>query len=135
MQFNITTDYAVRTVLYLATIQKVTSAGEISEAMSIPQDYITVLSKRLRDGGVLQAHRGAGGGYCLARDPREITLKDIIRLMESTDRINRCLEDDSYCSRGAAEVCPVRQVYLRLQRMFTDVLDSVTIDDLVRQPG
>lgn len=130
---NITTDYAIRTVLYLASCNKVTSAAEISSAMAIPLNYITVLTKHLRDGGIIQTMHGNGGGYCLAREPKDIKLDEIIRLMESSVCINRCLEDDHYCSRGATDTCPVRRYYIKLQSLLTEWLSAVTVDDLMQQ--
>lgn len=131
MQLNVTTDYAIRTVLYLAMRGEVVSSIEISETMKIPQEYILVLTKRLRDAGVLRSVRGQNGGYALAREPWDVSLREIINIMEGTTRINRCLEDDHYCSRHAVDNCPVRANYEKLQRVLDDMLSGITIESLM----
>lgn len=130
MQLNITTDYAVRSVLYLATIGRMAAAPEISERMHIPRQYLTTMARRLKDAGLIRAQGGKCGGYMLARPPEAITLLDVIRATEGTMNLNRCLEHDKYCSRFATEDCPVREVYTDLQEMVENYLGGVTMADL-----
>lgn len=59
MQLNLTTDYAIRTALFLAKEQRIVSSQEISVAMHIPQAYLLKIAKVLAEAGILQAHRGA----------------------------------------------------------------------------
>jgi Rrf2 family protein len=132
MQINVTTDYAIRTVLYLALRGgEVVTSAEISQTMKIPQEYIITLTKRLRDNGILRTERGTKGGYALNKEPWNITLWEIVNVMEGTTRINRCLEGDHYCSRHAIETCPVRKNYEKLQQIFDDTLSGITIESLM----
>lgn len=131
MQLNITTDYAIRTVLYLANRSKLASSSEISSAMKIPQNYIVILTRRLREAGILRTVRGKDGGYALNRNPCDITLYEIIVIMEGTLKINRCLEPDHYCSYQATEHCPVREKYQALQHLFEDFLTGITMESLL----
>ena len=110
MQLKITTDYAIRMILYLAQNESViVSATEIAQAMKIPHSYLIQIGAVLKKSGLIQAHSGRLGGYSLAEPSDTITLYDIVAVMESTTLINRCLESDSYCSRSAAEFCPDRK--------------------------
>lgn len=131
MQLNITTDYAIRTVLYLANRNKLVSSTEISDAMKIPQNYIVILTRRLRDAGILRTERGKDGGYALNRKPCDITLYEIIEIMEGTLKLNRCLEPDHYCSCQATEHCLVREKYQKLQHLFDNFLSDITIESLL----
>ena len=128
MQLKITTDYAVRTLLFLAETGRITTSIEISEAMQIPREYLVNIMRDMREGGLVQALSGAKGGYSLARAPEEITLYDVIEVMERTIRINRCLEPGEPCSRGAARYCKVRQVYQELQDEIECCFKNHTID-------
>ena len=132
MQINVTTDYAIRMVLFIAIKNEAVSSKEISEMMRIPHDYVIVLSKKLKDGGIIDSARGINGGYFLAREPWNISVFDIVNIMEGTTRINRCLEEDHYCSRNAVEGCPVRKNYEQLQMIFDDTLAGVTIESLMQ---
>ena len=62
MQFKITTDYAIRTVLYLATKNEITTSGEISQVMGIPQKYLIKLLGELRQHKLVRVHMGVKGG-------------------------------------------------------------------------
>ena len=77
MQLNITTDYAIRIVLFVALAGR-TSAPEIAPAMGIPLNYVRRVARQMRDANILRAEQGAGGGYTLARKPEGITRFDIV---------------------------------------------------------
>lgn len=134
MQLNITTDYAIRIVLFVALARR-TSAPEIAPAMGIPLNYARRIARQMRDANILRAEQGAGGGYTLARKPEDITLFDIVDYMEGTTRINRCLEPDHFCSRNGTETCPVRKSYEELQGKIDEALKSITIAQLVAACG
>ena len=131
MQLNITTDYAIRTVLFLAIKKDVVSSSEISAAMKIPQNYILVLTKRLREAGIIDTIRGSNGGFVLKKEPWDISIHDIIQAMEGTTKINRCLEEDHSCSRHAIDTCPVRKNYEKFQTIFDDYMNGITIESLM----
>ena len=131
MQLNVTTDYAIRTILLLAMKDEPVTSQEISQTMKIPKDYVITMMKRLKDQRIVESRRGITGGYRLTKDPWDISLLEIIKTMEGTTKINRCLEKDHYCSRKAAETCPVRAHYEKLQRLIDDNLSSITIDCLI----
>lgn len=131
MQINITTDYAIRIALHLARTERVTTSVEIANEMQIPQNYVPNIAKKLRNSGVILATFGPLGGYRLARPAEDISLLEIIEVMEGPLRINRCLEDDAYCSRQATEYCKVHQVYLRVQNNMREILAAQTLDKLL----
>lgn len=131
MQFKITTDYAIRTVLYLASKNEVTTSGEISEVMGIPQKYLIKLLGELRQHKLVRVHMGVKGGYTLNRNPQDISLLNIVEIVESTVKINRCLEPDCYCSREGAESCSIRKCYAVIQDYLEQSLSKITIQDLV----
>lgn len=134
MQLNILTDYAIRMVLYLAAVDRPASANEISAGMSIPQSSITTaIFPILRKTGIIAALRGTNGGYVLARRPDKISLGEIIKLMEGTTRINHCMEDDHYCSRGAIEDCPVRKFYVQIQAGIDKIFQEQTVATLLQK--
>ncbi len=131
MQFKITTDYAIRTVLYLATKNEVTTSGEISQVMSIPQKYLIKLLGELRQNQLVRVHMGVKGGYTLNKEPQDISLLDIVEITESTVKINRCLEPDCYCSREVTDTCLIRKHYVAIQNHLEKSLSQITIQDLV----
>lgn len=134
MQFNTTSDYAIRTVLCLAMYpDECCTASEIQQQMGVPATYLHKVTVQLKLAGILQATKGNGGGYRLCRSPDQISLYDILSLTEQTLEINGCLVDESFCSRHATETCPVRQAYSELTTVITNSLQQTTIGSLLRK--
>lgn len=119
MQLKISTDYAIRIVLYLAITQTAATSAEISAQMGIPQTVIATLARPLQEAGILSTQRGSGGGFTLSRRPEDISLHEIINIAEGTTRINRCLEPDGFCSRNGAPNCPVHKFYALSRIIWT----------------
>lgn len=132
MQFNITSDYAIRTVLCLAMHpNQCCTAAEIQQQMGVPAKYLYKVTVQLKQAGILRASKGNGGGYQLCRNPNEISLYDILSLTEQTLEINGCLVDESFCSRHATETCPVRRAYSELTAVMKHSLQQTTIGSLL----
>lgn len=133
MQLTLATDYALRTILYLAQQKRIVPTGEISEAMGIPKTYLVKILRDLRNQGYIVPSTGINGGYALYRKAEDITILDIIETIEATVKINRCLEEDAYayCSRFATENCPVRKFYTIVQKNMEEQLSAVTIKQLL----
>lgn len=68
----------------------------------------------------------------LAKKPTEISLYEIINVLEATTKLNRCLEVGRYCSsRFATENCPVRAFYCELQSLIEKKLQAMTVASLL----
>lgn len=131
MQFNITSDYAVRTVLYLAMNHgRPCSASELEREMGIPSQYLHKATRKLKQEHIIGTARGKDGGYILKKKADEISLYDILYLAEPTLKINACLENGE-CSAGRAKVCEVRKVLHQLNRKMEEELKHIKIGDLL----
>lgn len=130
MQLNISTDYAIRALLYLATCGRQASSSEISAEMCIPESYLYAVMGKLKRAGLVTATRGVNGGWTLAKDTESISLIDIIAVMEGSLKINKCLHDTSECSRKAAEICQVHAYYEELQGQLEKCFSDVKLSQL-----
>lgn len=131
MQLNMTTDYAIRALLQLAKSNNTLSTTKIAEEMKIPGNYLPSIIQKLREAGLVSVKRGAKGGSTLAKPASEITLFEIINAMETTTRLNKCLEDDEFCNRDATDYCKVHKVYEHMQSLLDSCMQSVTLADLI----
>lgn len=131
MQLKIQTDYAIRTLFYLTVTNRVVSTKELCENLGIAETYFPKIIVKLREKGYVVSLPGKDGGYRINMKAEDITLFDVVRLMEDTFRLNRCLEDDEFCSRNATENCPVHKFYCRFQKQMEEQFASITIHDLV----
>ena len=134
MQLTSTTDYAIRIVCYLAAQRQMISTSELSQELSVPSSYIPKITKKLKQAGIIKACEGIKGGYQIAKQPENISLRDVISCTESTMAISRCLEKEGGCSRNNIDCCKVHQILLDLQNIYNNRLESVKISDIIR-PG
>ena len=96
MQLTSTTDYAIRIVCYLAAQRQMISTSELSQKLSVPSSYIPKITKKLKQAGIIKACEGINGGYQIAKQPENISLRDVISCTESTMAISRCLLQKLY---------------------------------------
>ena len=134
MQLTSTTDYAIRIVCYLAAQRQMISTSELSQELSVPASYIPKITKKLKQAGIIKACEGIKGGYQIAKQPENISLRDVISCTESTMAISRCLEKEGGCSKNYIACCKVHQILLDLQNIYNNRLESVKILDIIR-PG
>lgn len=132
---TVTTDYAVRIMLFLYSRKGSICLGEeICSAMGIPQNYLGRLMRKLKKAGWVHSYHGQNGGYQIAEASDTVSLYDILHLMEP-EKINRCLEDDKYCSRDAIGCCAVHRFYQLAQEDWDRKLKKMTLRVLAADPS
>lgn len=131
MRLQITTDYAIRMMLLMTQQDgKLTTAGAAAKELGITYSYFNKVAWKIRMAGFLVSIQGPGGGYRIAKNAADITLYDIVKAMEGDISINRCLDEDGFCSRNATLTCPVHKRFEAIQNQIIDSLKSVKINDL-----
>ena len=95
MHINLTTDYAIRAMLYLASIERGANSAEIADATGVSRNLIINILRKLRGEGLVIAERGVSGGYRLAKPHHEISLMDIMNAMSETVCINRHVDPEA----------------------------------------
>ena len=109
-------------------------ARDVAQQENLPTDYVEQILLKLRRAGLVTSTRGAHGGYLLARDPAEISVKDVIAGTEDhTFEVNCDVRpiDPARCSPGTS--CSIRPVWRALQHRIDDLLDSVSLAELLRE--
>jgi Rrf2 family protein len=115
-------EYAVRCVLFLSLHQprEIVNRKKISQAMDIPSQFLSKIAQRLSRGGLIVITQGSKGGYQLARDPKDITLLDVIECVEGDIGLNTCILRPDSCARTPA--CPVHKVWAKARDALCEVL-------------
>lgn len=137
MQLNLTTDYAIRIILYLSQTKQA-SAQELSRNLNISSQYINFMMSQMRLNRYVRPIAGIKGGYQLKRDPKTIRLIDIVKDMEKTIQISPCLEENEQCltcHTFETEICPIRKAYEKIQKRWEEKFSSVMIEDLIKEDG
>lgn len=104
------------------------SIKSISERQNISEYYLEQLFSTLRKGGLIKSIRGAQGGYVLKEEPKDITINDIMELLEGPVEISSCLMEDT-CDN--MEECPTRLLWVRMKHSIEEVMSSTTLQDMV----
>lgn len=111
------------------------SLKSVAQRQGISEHYLEQLMGTLRKAGYVKSVRGAQGGYTLTKDPTQITVGDIIRIMEGPIAPVDCLlsegTDNEYCKR--AGICVTRGVWAKVRDSIAQVLDSISLADLCRE--
>lgn len=111
------------------------SLKNVAVRQGISEHYLEQLMGTLRKAGFVKSVRGAQGGYMLTKEPSQITVGDIIKIMEGPIAPVDCLltdaVDNEYCNR--AGFCVTRGVWAKVRDSINSVLDSISLADLCRE--
>jgi len=124
------TDYGIVLMSYLAskTYQK-HSAHTLSDAVSMPLPTVRKVLKGLSQGGLLISERGAQGGYNLSRNPKQISVAEIITAIEGPIALTECVSDESHCEQESH--CSVQTNWTRINNAVFHALDEVKLSDML----
>jgi Rrf2 family protein len=131
MRLQITTDYAIRMVDYLAQRRgQLANARNMAAELGITYQYSMKVINQLKKGNIICSVQGCNGGYRLTPEAREASFYDIICLMEGDVRLNRCSDKSRFCERGPANQCNVHKFLQKMQEKLVTGLKNTRIVDV-----
>lgn len=131
MYLTLYTDYSLRTLMFLATVDRSSTISEVADAFHISRNHLVKVVHHLAREEFILSTRGKSGGITLARSPRRITVGDVVRAMEPRFRLAECFEPETNrCP--ITPVCHLARVLREAEQAFMSVLDNYTIYDVVR---
>jgi Rrf2 family iron-sulfur cluster assembly transcriptional regulator len=135
MEFTRKGEYAIRGILYLASLPqgKVALISEIAEIADVPKSFLAKIFQSFAKIGLVKSSRGTGGGFVLARPAAQITLREVVEAVEGPIVPNRCLIGKGTCARDST--CSVHPVWRKVQNEVVAILDGITLEDLGRGTG
>lgn len=129
--------YGLKAMLHLASLEMdaTAQASRIAEAHNIPKKFLDAILGDLRKAGLVVSRKGPGGGYALARRPREIPVGTVIRVLDGPLAPIACASRTAFQPCGDCKdvkACAIRIVMTAARDALSDVLDTVTISDMVQ---
>ena len=107
----------------------------LARTQGVPEPYLEQLMPALKRAGLVQAARGAQGGYRLSRSPAGVTVGDVVRALEGPIHLTTCTSDDAEDCPALLE-CIGPDVWSRVQEVLVAAMDAMTFDELLyRQRG
>lgn len=133
MQITRQADYAVRAVLYLAGLGESGRAptSQIADKQHIPPSFLAKIVSQLSVAGVLHTSRGARGGVSLARQPEEISLLEVVEVIDGPITLNECVTDPEACPYQGD--CPVHEIWSQAQAEMVQRLADTSFGYLLRK--
>jgi Rrf2 family protein len=130
MRISAKADYAVRAVVELAAAsdEKPVKAERIARAQEIPLNFLENILGELRHAGIVRSHRGAEGGFRLAKAPADITIADVIRAVEGPLASVRGGPPEDSAYGGASAALP--RVWIAVRANLRKVVEHVTVADV-----
>lgn len=104
---------------------------DIAKRTDITEKYLWQLIAPLKNAGLINSTRGPSGGYELAKNPKQISLKDVIYVLEGSMCLVDCVENSDCCSRS--ETCVSRDIWMDISEKITQTLGSTNFADMVEK--
>jgi len=130
-----TAQYALRALTRLA-LEAPGSAvlgRTLAENAEIPANYLSKLLLTLRNAGIVEATRGAGGGYRLSRPSDDVRLIEIVEIFDAPRAKPTCFLGHGECSD--AEACPAHEAWKKIRNQYLDFLELTSLADIAVNPA
>ncbi len=105
---------------------------EIAERQGISFSYLEQILHKLGKASLIESVRGPSGGYLLARKPSELTIGDVVRVLEGPIALSHCLEPGESTDCCQADDCVARMVWAKVGAKIEEALDSISFQDLLQ---
>ena len=134
MRLSVQTDYALRTLMFLAAKEGHHSIAEIARQYGISKNHLMKVAQRLAAEGFVVSVRGRSGGLKLARPADALNVGSIVRIMEDTGTFVECF-DSATNQCVVTPACGLRHALHGAVEAFLQYLDGFTVSDLVEDAG
>lgn len=130
MMYSTTCSYAIRALSRLAMIRPegYVRIQQICEGTDLPSHFLAKIFRDLVAAGLLTSAKGRGGGFALAKRPRDIRLYDIVDAVDGVKSYSQCVVGLSKCD--ATQPCPQHDQFLPVRQQIIAYLESTTLDQM-----
>ena len=134
MRITLESDYALRIISALARKSDIIDAKSLSDEVSVTLRFTLKILHKLVSRDFVKSYKGVNGGYKLNAEPKDITLKDIIELIDGPIVISRCLESSEGCSMISDKTsCIYHHIFNTISLDVAKKLAGITIADVINQ--
>lgn len=129
MRLTTQTDFALRTLMYLASTRKRTTAAEVAQLYKISTHHMSKVVNQLARLGYVRSIRGIGGGIELAQQPEDVRLGDVVEAFEGNMHLLDCVATEDVCA--IQSFCKLKGVLAEAERIQLEYLNSLTLADVI----
>jgi len=132
------TQYAFKALMYMAgqDKQRPILIAEIAEQKVIPLKFLENILLQLKKAGILDSKKGKGGGYLFAKNPADIKLATVMRLVDGPISLLPCVSLHFYtkCKNCDENYCGLNKVMLKVRDASLEILEKTTVADIAGKP-
>jgi Rrf2 family protein len=130
IRISMRTDYGLIALKHIASLPEgsLANAREIAAEFNLPPNLLAKILQNLSQSGIIEAQKGSGGGYRMAKAPGDITLADVFESIEGPVHMVMCTSTDGCCS--IEERCTVKNGLTSLEQKFYEFFETVTLADV-----
>ena len=129
MKLALQTDYALRTLIYLAFRAERATVAEVAGFYGISSAHVAKVVNQLSRLGFIRSIRGIGGGIELQRHPDDVRLGDVVQAFEGNLHLLECVNTDDVCI--IQRFCKLRNILAEAERIQLEYLQGVTLSDIL----
>lgn len=129
MRLAMQTDYALRTLMYLAGLPGRATVTQVAELFQISANHVAKVVNQLARLGYVRSIRGVGGGIELARDPEQIRVGEVVLAFEGGMHLLECTATENVCT--IQSFCKLLGVLAEAERLQVEYLNSITLAEVV----
>jgi Rrf2 family protein len=104
------------------------SASTIAGRYELPTPFLEKILHRLKQSGLVDSRQGRSGGYVLAKNPADVSVRQVLEALDESLDLVGCLGTDACCD--LTSICPTKSAWGAINRRFHSLLDSLTLEDL-----
>ena len=136
MKLSKRSEYGLKALIDLAAYhgQGVMQAPQIAKKHAMSVKFLEQILLDLRRAGIVHSRQGIHGGFYLAKAPDEITIGQVVRVLDGTIAPIRCVSKMSYerCTCPDEEFCELRLIMLDVRNAIADILDNISLADITQ---
>ena len=119
-------------MIHLATLPstRLISSAEMAAACSAPESFMAKVLQRLVARGLVESHRGQGGGFRLAVPPADVSMLEVVEIVDGPILLNSCVDPADHCE--VASCCAAKPVWAEAQARVREVLAAARLDQLAQ---
>ena len=135
MKISTKVRYGLKALVYIADESakgRIVRIKEISEKEDISVQYLEQILYKLKNENIIEGKRGPNGGYRLAKNPEEITLHELYKILDEEEKVIDCNESKENKANCNGQSCGTTCIWNKLDNAMTKILEETTLNDFIK---
>ena len=135
MKISTKVRYGLKALVYIADESskgRLVRIKEISEKEDISVQYLEQILYKLKNENIIEGKRGPNGGYRLAKNPEEITLHELYKILDEEEKVIDCNESKENKANCNGQSCGTTCIWNKLDNAMTKILEETTLNDFIK---